>query len=265
MEYDRSNPLWKRMEAKSKQEDYQSKLARDMHNFHHGGGNGVNAYGGSNWGHGNFISRGHDGYGNFTPKKHNGVGNFSSYTKSYGYTSYDDYGGYDRDNAKYDYYEHSPYDSYEEYHHSYEFSKVNEIPQAIIEVKGSVVLPVKEEISNVEHCDLMRDKNIEKESIEIKEEERVENKERLVERSCIFDSISIFLKANEHLECSKEKESELEKKKKRFIELNSSSCAIPRIDEYHFNIAKYASCVLGVEDKGRSMEKELGTILEELM
>ncbi|KAI5670710.1 hypothetical protein M9H77_11074 [Catharanthus roseus] len=28
------------MEAKSKQEDYQSKLARDMHSFHHGSGNG---------------------------------------------------------------------------------------------------------------------------------------------------------------------------------------------------------------------------------
>ncbi|KAI5663214.1 hypothetical protein M9H77_22537 [Catharanthus roseus] len=51
--------------------------------------------------------------------------------------------------------------------------------------------------------------------------------------------------------------------KKQFIEFNSISCAIPRVDEYHFNIANYASCVLGVEDK-RSMEKELGTILEEL-
>ncbi|KAI5663997.1 hypothetical protein M9H77_23320 [Catharanthus roseus] len=91
------------MEAKSKQEDYQSKFARDMDNFHHGGGNGVNAYGGNN--HRN---------GNFTPKRHNG-----------------------------------------------------------------------EEITNVEHCDLTRDRNIEKESIKIKEKERVENKERLVERSLI--------------------------------------------------------------------------------
>ncbi|KAI5652234.1 hypothetical protein M9H77_29421 [Catharanthus roseus] len=84
-----------------------------MHNFYHGGGNGVNAYGGSNHGHGNFISRRHDGYRNFTSKRHNGVGNFSSYAKSYGHTSSDDYRGYDRDNSKYDYYKHSPYDYYE--------------------------------------------------------------------------------------------------------------------------------------------------------
>ncbi|KAI5668326.1 hypothetical protein M9H77_18179 [Catharanthus roseus] len=63
MEFDWSNPSCKRMEAKSKQEDYQSKLAIDMHNFHHGRGNGFNAHGGN--GHGN---------GNFTPKRYNGVG-----------------------------------------------------------------------------------------------------------------------------------------------------------------------------------------------
>ncbi|KAI5671406.1 hypothetical protein M9H77_11770 [Catharanthus roseus] len=40
--------------------------------------------------------------------------------------------------------------------------------------------------------------------------------------------------------------------------------AIPRVDEYHNNIANYASYVLGFEDKGRIMEKELGTILEDL-
>ncbi|KAI5677754.1 hypothetical protein M9H77_08704 [Catharanthus roseus] len=67
-----------------------------------------------------------------------------------------------------------------------EFSKVDELPQATIEVEETIVLHVKEEISNVEHCDLMRDKNIEKEKIEIKEKKRVENKKRLVERSCIF-------------------------------------------------------------------------------
>ncbi|KAI5666562.1 hypothetical protein M9H77_16415 [Catharanthus roseus] len=52
-------------------------------------------------GHGNFISRGYDGYGNFIPKRQNGVGNFSPYAKSYGHTSYDAYGGYERVNAKY--------------------------------------------------------------------------------------------------------------------------------------------------------------------
>ncbi|KAI5651021.1 hypothetical protein M9H77_37026 [Catharanthus roseus] len=52
-----------------------------MHNFHHGGGNGFNGYGGNN--HRN---------GNFTPKRHNGLGNFSSYARSFEHTSYDDYG-----------------------------------------------------------------------------------------------------------------------------------------------------------------------------
>ncbi|KAI5681857.1 hypothetical protein M9H77_03085 [Catharanthus roseus] len=107
MEYTWSNSSWQKMEAMRKQEDYQSKLARDMHNFYHGRGNGVNTYGGSNHGYGNFVSRGHDGYGNFTFKRHNTVGNFSSYAKSYGHTSYDDYRGYERFNTKY--VEHSPY------------------------------------------------------------------------------------------------------------------------------------------------------------
>ncbi|KAI5681708.1 hypothetical protein M9H77_02936 [Catharanthus roseus] len=133
------------MEAKSKQENYQCKLARDMHNFHHGGGNRFNAYGGNNYGN-----------GNFTPRRHVGVGNFSSYAKSFEHTSYDDYGGYGRVNTKYDYYERSPYDYYEEYHHSYEFSKVNELPQATIEVEESATIHAKEEISKVERCDLMR-------------------------------------------------------------------------------------------------------------
>ncbi|KAI5672711.1 hypothetical protein M9H77_13075 [Catharanthus roseus] len=100
------------MEAKSEQEDYQSKLARDVYNFHYCGCNRVNAYGGTN-----------NGNGNFTPKRHNGFGSFSSCAKSYRHTSYDNYGGYDIDDAKYDYYEHSPYDCYEEYHHIYGFDK----------------------------------------------------------------------------------------------------------------------------------------------
>ncbi|KAI5653240.1 hypothetical protein M9H77_30427 [Catharanthus roseus] len=52
--------------------------------------------------------------------------------------------------------------------------------------------------------------------------------------------------------------------KKQLIEFNSNYYAIPRIDECHFDITNYASCVLGVEDEGRSIEKELGAILEEL-
>ncbi|KAI5681780.1 hypothetical protein M9H77_03008 [Catharanthus roseus] len=95
------------------EKDGSKEKTRDMHIFHHGGGNEVNASGESNHGHGNFISRGYDDYGKFTPKRHNEVGNFSSYDKSYGHTSSDDYGDHDRDNAKYDYYEHSPYDCHE--------------------------------------------------------------------------------------------------------------------------------------------------------
>ncbi|KAI5657899.1 hypothetical protein M9H77_26692 [Catharanthus roseus] len=156
------------MEAKSKQEDYQSKLARDMHKFYHSGGNGFNAYGGNN--HGN---------GNFTPKRHNRVGNISSYAKSYGHTSYDDYRDYDRNNAKYDYYKH-----------------INELPQVQEAVEESIVIRVVEETSNEDSCDNMNERIIEKkeECNEIKEKERVENKKRLVERSCVFNSISILSK-----------------------------------------------------------------------
>ncbi|KAI5672638.1 hypothetical protein M9H77_13002 [Catharanthus roseus] len=80
-----------------------------MRNFYHGGGNGVNAYGGSNHGPRNFISRGHDGYGNFTPKRHNGVR----------HTSYDNFAGYERVNAKY--VEHSPYGCHKGSHYCYDF------------------------------------------------------------------------------------------------------------------------------------------------
>ncbi|KAI5657124.1 hypothetical protein M9H77_25917 [Catharanthus roseus] len=73
MEYHWSNSLWQRIEAMRKQENYQSKLAKDMYNYYHGL-NEVNAYDGNNHGHGNFNSRGHDSYGNFNPKRHNGVG-----------------------------------------------------------------------------------------------------------------------------------------------------------------------------------------------
>ncbi|KAI5653471.1 hypothetical protein M9H77_30658 [Catharanthus roseus] len=48
-----------------------------------------------------------------------------------------------------------------------------------------------------------------------------------------------------------------------YIEFNSISCAIPRVHDYDFNIANYVFCVLGVEYR-RSMEKELGPILEDL-
>ncbi|KAI5676045.1 hypothetical protein M9H77_06995 [Catharanthus roseus] len=104
MECNWSNPSWKMIEVKSKQEDYHSKLARDMYNFYHGSGNGVNAYGRKNYGN-----------GNFTLIRHAGVGNLSSHAKSLGILLMMIMGVMTR----YDYYEHSPYDCYEEYHHSY--------------------------------------------------------------------------------------------------------------------------------------------------
>ncbi|KAI5677506.1 hypothetical protein M9H77_08456 [Catharanthus roseus] len=39
---------------------------------------------------------------------------------------------------------------------------------------------------------------------------------------------------------------------------------IEKVDEYHFNIANYISCVVGVKDKGRNLEKELGNYLKDL-
>ncbi|KAI5667707.1 hypothetical protein M9H77_17560 [Catharanthus roseus] len=47
-----------------------------------------------------------------------------------------------------------------------------------------------------------------------------------------------------------------------FVEFDSISCAIPRVDDYDFNIVNCVNCVLGLEDR-RSMEEELGPILEE--
>ncbi|KAI5652559.1 hypothetical protein M9H77_29746 [Catharanthus roseus] len=120
------------------------------------------------------------------------------------------------------------------------------------------------ETSNVDSCENMNEKSIEKEDCnEIKEKERGEEKERLVERLCIFDSISMFSKESEYFECPKEKEVSL---RKNFGDSSKDKDGrlTYKFDEYHFNIANYASCVLGVEDKGRNMEKELGTILEEL-
>ncbi|KAI5680893.1 hypothetical protein M9H77_02120 [Catharanthus roseus] len=87
-----------------------------------------------------------------------------------------------------------------------EFSKVKELPQAQKVVEESIVIYVVEETSKEEPCCIMSVK-----SIENKEKARVEEKERLVERLCIFDSISIISKESEHFEYSKEKESELEK------------------------------------------------------
>ncbi|KAI5666449.1 hypothetical protein M9H77_16302 [Catharanthus roseus] len=68
---------------------------------------------------------------------------------------------------------------------------------------------VVDETSKEEPCCTMNEK-----SIGIKEKERAENKDGLVVRLCILDSIYIFSRESELLECSKEKENEFEKSKK---------------------------------------------------
>ncbi|KAI5663711.1 hypothetical protein M9H77_23034 [Catharanthus roseus] len=58
-------------------------------------------------------------------------------------------------------------------------------------------------------------------------------------------------KSIEKEECSKFKEREIVEEKER-------------VDEYYVNFANYSSCVLGIEDKGKSIEKELGICLQDL-
>ncbi|KAI5652244.1 hypothetical protein M9H77_29431 [Catharanthus roseus] len=192
MEYNWSNSSWKRMEVKSKQEIYQSKLTRDMHSFLM------------------VVAMGS------VPMVGTTIEMEISLLEDM-------------------------------------LELVKELAQAKIE--ESLKIHVVDETSKEEPCCIMNEQ-----CIEIKEKERVEEKERLAERSCIFGSISITSKESEHFEYAKEKE-----KKKLFIEFNSDYCAIPRVDECHFNIANYVSYVLGIEDQGRNMEKELEAILEELL
>ncbi|KAI5675939.1 hypothetical protein M9H77_06889 [Catharanthus roseus] len=180
------------MERKRKQENYQSKLTRATHNFHHAGGNGLNAYGRNNHGNGDLIS-----------KRHAGISTFSSYAKSYGHISYDDYGGYDRNNAKYDYYEHSPYD-------------------CKLYTMGTRILKLHRRWQEIIPNSLAP-------------HEIFEEQKKLNERVRIFDQE----KWEKHIRAK-------------------------RVDECHFNIANYVSYVLGIEDKGRNMEKELGNSLEDL-
>ncbi|KAI5663709.1 hypothetical protein M9H77_23032 [Catharanthus roseus] len=134
-----------------------------------------------------------------------------------------------------------------------------------------------EETPNENSCDDMNAKSIDKEECnEFKEKDRVEEKKRLVERLCVFDSISIISKESEHFECSNEKE--LEKSERNFEDsskdedgkpayksiktinffLSNSYLsfeiyfkeikketilmhAIPRVDESHLNIANDVS------------------------
>ncbi|KAI5682042.1 hypothetical protein M9H77_03270 [Catharanthus roseus] len=138
-------------------------------------------------------------------------------------------------------------------------TRIKELPHDKIE--ESLKIHVVEEPSKEEPFCIMNEK-----SIEIKEKERVEEKERLVERSCNFDSISIISKESENFECSKEKESELEKSERvkeneYFIEKQESEKE--KILKIQARM-KQESLHTRVEDKGRNMEKELGNFLEDL-
>ncbi|KAI5671351.1 hypothetical protein M9H77_11715 [Catharanthus roseus] len=180
------------MEANSKQEDYQCKLARDMHNFYHDVGNDSMPMVGITMEMETTLLK---DIMDLPPQR---VSNVEIMKPSM----------------------------------IEEFSTVNKLPQAQEVVEESIVIHVVEETSNEDPCDCMNEKSIGKEECnEFKEKERGEEKEILVERSCTFDSISSLSKESELLECSKEKESELEKR---------------------------------IEDKGRDNEKELGANLEQL-
>ncbi|KAI5653086.1 hypothetical protein M9H77_30273 [Catharanthus roseus] len=126
-----------------------------------------------------------------------------------------------------------------------EFPKNKELSQTKIE--ESLKIHVEDEISKEEPCCILNEK-----SIEIKQKERVEEKEGLNFEDSSKDeggklSLGTLLE------------------EKQLIESNSNYCAIPRVNECHFNIANYVSYVLGIEEKGRNMEKELDNFLKDLL
>ncbi|KAI5676035.1 hypothetical protein M9H77_06985 [Catharanthus roseus] len=118
-----------------------------------------------------------------------------------------------------------------------ESSKIKELSQPKFE--ENLKIHVVDKTSKEPSC-IMNEK-----SIEIKENERVEEKERLVERTCIFDSISIFSKESEHLECSKEK-----------VSLRKSLKIQERMKEENLPTRS--------EDKGRDKEEERGNLFKDL-
>ncbi|KAI5676585.1 hypothetical protein M9H77_07535 [Catharanthus roseus] len=93
----------------------------------------------------------------------------------------------------------------ESFFYSYDKHQRSKIPHAIIEAKEIVEIHVENKTSNEDPCYIMSEKNIES-----KEKERVD-KERLVERSCNFDSISIFQKRVNILSVQKRKRMSLRK------------------------------------------------------
>ncbi|KAI5669021.1 hypothetical protein M9H77_18874 [Catharanthus roseus] len=117
-------------------------------------------------------------------------------------------------------------------------STVNELLQAIIEINGSVEMHVEGEMSKEDFGDSMSDMSFEEEeSIEFEKRDRVEEKERLVEKSSFLVFISSLGEKCEKDESSKEEENDLEGNE--------------RTKE------------MRIKD-GRSMEKDLGPILEDL-
>ncbi|KAI5681324.1 hypothetical protein M9H77_02551 [Catharanthus roseus] len=83
------------------------------------------------------------------------------------------------------------------------FSKVNELPQVTMEVEESVVLHVKEEISNVEHYDLMRKRTKKKRALRLKKKKEIEDKGRNMEKVLdnFLKEFTISLSLNPSLMC----------------------------------------------------------------
>ncbi|KAI5664017.1 hypothetical protein M9H77_23340 [Catharanthus roseus] len=107
--------------------------------------------------------------------------------------------------------------------------------------------------------------------MEIKEKERVEEKEIFVERFCFFDSNFMFSNETEHLECSKDKESALVKservrpnecfieknrvkkksKEKEIIVLEKSEEVNLYANETNYFFAYESLCVQNLEDSSK--------------
>ncbi|KAI5673892.1 hypothetical protein M9H77_14256 [Catharanthus roseus] len=261
-----------------------------MHNFHHGAGNGVNAYGGNNHGNGNFTSR--------NVGLPSGRRNDKKETKT------------DENGAK--------------------TMKAKAVDKAVASTEDSRAIYIAEsellECSKEKESEFEKSERVEENECFIvkQESEKEEQRERKIvvlekseevnfyanETNSFFASESLCVHNFE--DSSKDKDGKLAYKpiktinffpynsylffeiyfkeiklfslvfmedeyefnflnslgtlleKKQYIEFNSLSCVIPRVDEYHDNVANYASCVLGIEGKEWSKEEELSSILEDL-
>ncbi|KAI5676533.1 hypothetical protein M9H77_07483 [Catharanthus roseus] len=225
------------MEAKGKQEDYQSKLARDKYNFHHGGGNGVNVYGGTTMElKTSLLEDLLELKKEKSTMKAKICGEKQLFMPS-------------QRVAKVEIMKPSKIE---------EFSKVNELPQATIEVEKSATTHVKEDISNVEHFDFMRDKNIEIESIEIEEEDGVEEKERLMSENLKDYDIEKDENMKEN-ECFIEKQeiTEEQQKEKEVVALDKSEVVRVFTNQTNSILLRNSSCVQNFSMQNMENERNL--------